>query len=58
MFTAPEYLCTPAAILSRNVVACFGLAGFCFASPYYQHNAAQWLAAGLRQMLELRIITA
>jgi hypothetical protein len=58
MFEAPGCLCTPAAILSRNMVACFGLAGFCLASPLYRCSADQWLVAGLRQLLELRTITA
>jgi hypothetical protein len=48
----------PATLLMRNVAACFGLAGFCLASPLYRGNAGEWLNAGLRQLLELRRITA
>jgi len=58
MFAAPGCLCSPAALLMRNVAACFGLAGFCLASPLYRCSADQWLAAGLRQLLELRSIAA
>jgi hypothetical protein len=56
MFTAPSELDTTVAHLERNVLACFGIAGFCLASPYFQRSAHEWLSAGLRQLLELREI--
>jgi hypothetical protein len=58
VFYAPECPCSPAIRLMRNVSACFGLAGFCLASPLYRCSAEQWLEAGLRQLLELRSIAA
>jgi len=58
MFENHSYPDRPATLLARNVAACFGLAGFCLASPLYRCSAEHWLNAGLRQLLELRSITA
>ena len=58
MFELPDHPQTAATIMARNMAACFGIAAFCLASPLYRHDANEWLVAGLRQLLELRTITA